>query len=168
MGEANRVVGPILTPDGRVRAGWIGIAMLVPDKAAMVVAFPADKVERVLAGAGRALKMTKAAQDNPRTHATLWLAVFDLAQAPDRVGGPHARERLGRMALWLVLNTPGGEPRQQFDGLQRAGLAPHITLTADRHGRWNCVIGPRFDGAAQAAARSMVVLDAAPGRGPLN
>jgi hypothetical protein len=47
-------------------------------------------------------------------------------------------------------------------------LAPHITLTADRRGRWNCVIGPRFDGAAQAAARSMVVLDAAPGRGPLN
>ena len=161
-----RVAGPILTPDGRVRAGWVGIAMLVPDKGATVVAFRADRVERVLAKVGRDLRMTQAAQDNPRTHATLWLAVFDLAQAVDRVGGPHAHERLGRIALWLVLHTPGGEPRRQFEGLQRDGLVPHITLVADRRGHWTCAIGPRFEGAAQAAARSMVLLDAAPARAP--
>ena len=161
-----RTSGTPLTRDGRAAPGWVGVALLVPGAGTSVVAFRADRIERLMADVERSLRMTPQARDNPGTHAALWRAVLDLARIVSRQGDLGARERLGRHALWLALNAPGGEVRRRFDALLRDGLPPHVTLSAQPPGLWHCAIGTRFDGAAEVAARSFVALDAAP-VGPL-
>jgi hypothetical protein len=135
--------------------------VVVPGATPILAAFKVNTIDRLLADVGRSLRMTPAAQNDPTVHATLWRALLDLARDLERLGGLDARERLGHHALWLAMNKPGGDIRRLYDALLRAGIAPHVTLTADRSGRWRCAVGARFDGAAETAARAFVALDAA-------
>lgn len=164
MGEADRRGGkrapsqtahPVLTRDGRVTAGRVGIALVVPGIDPLVMAFEADTVERLVAEVDRSLKMTEAGRNNPAVHAGLWRAVLDLTRRIGREDSFTPRERLGRNALWLMLNKPGGDIRREHDALRRNGLAPHFTATADAMGRWHCAVGSRFDGAAEVTARTL-------------
>jgi hypothetical protein len=155
----------MLATDGTVAPGWVGIALVVPGTDTVVVVFRARAVERVLDKVGRELKMPPEKRSDPGVHRLLWRALCDLSRIATRTGNSGAPERLGRNALWLALNTPGGEVRRQFDGLLAEGAAPHVTVEAAA-GELRCAVGPRFDGAeAQAAARAFAALAAAPAPG---
>ena len=156
----------MMTRDGQMAAGWVGVALVVPGTTTTVLAFKGGAVDRLLLDAERSLRMTPEARGNPGTHAALWRAVLDLARMVGRQGGTVGRERLGRYALWLALNAPGGGVRRRYDALVRDGLPPHITLEADESGLWHCAVGPRFDGAAETAARAFAALNGAPAASP--
>src|SRR5688500_12163886 len=99
----------MLMADGRVTPGSVGIALVVLGADTVVVLFRARAVERVLEKVGRELRMTPEKRSDPRVHDLLWRALCDLSRIATRTGNSGARERLGRNALWLALNTPGGE-----------------------------------------------------------
>ena len=126
------------------------------------MAFEAATVERLVGEVDRSLRMTAASRADPSVHTALWRAVFDLARKTGREDSLAPHERLGRNALWLMLNKPGGDIRREYDALRRDGLAPHFTATADAMGRWHCAVGTRFDGAAEVTARTLGSQAAAP------